>query len=72
MTVHVKPLAEVTQRAILVLSREIGVADTLRFLSQFATQGGNYTEERERLFEGLSLDDILAEMKNPASGSQAD
>jgi hypothetical protein len=39
-------LAQLTERATWILSREIGLADTLRFLSQFATQGGNYTEER--------------------------
>lgn len=71
MTVHLRPLAEVTQEAIRVLSRELGVADTLRFMGQFTTGSGNYTEERDRLFEGLTLDDILAEIRAlpaPASG----
>lgn len=71
MTVYLRPLAEVTQEAIRVLSRELGVADTLRFMGQFTTGSGNYTEERDRLFEGLTLDDILAEIRAlpaPASG----
>lgn len=71
MTVYLRPLAEVTQEAIRVLSREIGVADTLRFMGQFTTGSGNYTEERDHLFEGLTLDDILAEIRklpSPASG----
>lgn len=71
MTVYLRPLAEVTQEAIRVLSREIGVADTLRFMGQFTTGYGNYTEERDRLFEGLTLDDILAETRKlpaPARG----
>lgn len=71
MTVYLRPLAEVTQEAIRVLSRELGVADTLRFMGQFTTGSGNYTEERDRLFEGLTLDDILAEVRAlpaPASG----
>ena len=57
------PLAELTERAIHVLSREIGVANTMRFLGQFATGFGNYTEDREALFRDLTLDDILAEMR---------
>lgn len=55
MTVNLRPLAEVTHEAIDVLCREIGFVDTLRFLGQFTTGSGNYTEERDRLFEGLTL-----------------
>ena len=68
MTIAVKPLAEVTQQAIRVLSREMGVADTMRFLSQFATGAGNYTEEREALFGSLTLEEILAETTKPPNG----
>jgi hypothetical protein len=63
MIVPAKPLAEVTQRAIHVLSREMGVSDTMRFLNQFVTGSGNYTEERSALFQGLSLDDILSDIR---------
>lgn len=65
MTVEAKPLSEVTERAILILSREMGVADTMRFLRQFASGSGNYTEDRETLFRDCSLDDILAEVRRP-------
>src|SRR6185295_17014249 len=34
MSVPAMPLDEVTQRAIHILSREMGVADTMRFLKQ--------------------------------------
>lgn len=63
MIVPTKPLAEVTERAIRLLSREIGVVDTMRFLNQFVSGTGNYTEEREVLFQDLSLDDILSEVR---------
>ena len=52
-----------TQRAIRILSREMGVADTMRFLKQFVAGAGDYTEERKALFADLTLDDILAEVK---------
>lgn len=63
MIVPARPLAEVTQQAIQVLSREMGVADTMRFLNQFVTGSGDYTREREILFQDLSLDDILSAIR---------
>jgi hypothetical protein len=46
-----------------LLCREIGVADTLRFLSQFSVGTGNYTEERDALVGHLTLDEIIAEAR---------
>jgi hypothetical protein len=63
MTVDVKPLAEITQDALSVLYKEIGIVNTVRFISQFTAGYGNYTEERKQLFAGMTLDDIIAEMK---------
>jgi hypothetical protein len=37
--------------------------NTIRFLNQYTSGFGNYTQERDALFEGMSLDDILAEIK---------
>ena len=63
MTVITKPLAEITQEAIGVLCREIGIVNTLRFVGQFTTGYVNYTEERATLFEDMSLDDIVTAIK---------
>ncbi|HEV2972260.1 MAG TPA: hypothetical protein VGY55_19960 [Pirellulales bacterium] len=63
MTPVIRPLAEVNQQATDILVREIGVVDTLRFLSQFQTGSGNYTKERAQLFDNLSLDEIATEIK---------
>ncbi len=63
MIVPARPLEEVTQHAIQVLSREIGVADTMRFLNQFISGSGDYTQDREALFQNLTLNDILAEIR---------
>ncbi len=59
-----KPLAEITQDALRVLCREIGVVNTVRFVGQFTTGYGNYTEEREQLFADMTLDDIVSTMKH--------
>jgi hypothetical protein len=35
------PLAEVTRRALEILTRELGPADTVRFINQFTTGSGD-------------------------------
>ena len=57
------PLAEVTDRAFRALAREIGVADTARFLQQFGAGRGDYTQDRESLFSHLSLEDVIEQSK---------
>ncbi len=57
--IDTRPLSEVTQEAIDVLLREIGVVNTVRFLNQFTGGFGNYTEERQLLFGELTLDEII-------------
>ncbi|HKI35440.1 MAG TPA: hypothetical protein VKA46_26520 [Gemmataceae bacterium] len=63
MTVQTKPLADVTRRAIEVLTRELGTADTLRFVNQFTMGLGDYTAEREHLLGEESLEQIIAAIK---------
>lgn len=56
-------LTEVTQRALAILTRELGAADTLRFVGQFTNGAGDYTADRDRLLAGLTLDRIVADIK---------
>ncbi len=63
MVVQTKPLAEVTQTAIRVLCREIGLVDTMRFVGQFTVGYGDYTAERDELFGDMTLDDMIAGIK---------
>ena len=62
MTTHVQPISEVTQRGTSALIKEIGVVDTIRFLNQFRAGSGNYTMDRDKLLEGLSVKDIISEI----------
>jgi transposase-like protein len=41
-----------------VLYREIGIVNTVRFINQFTTGYGDYTQERQELFAGMTLEDI--------------
>ena len=63
MTVATMPLTELTTSIIKLLCREIGVVNTARFLNQFTTGYGNYTEEREQLIGHLTVDEIVNEIK---------
>jgi hypothetical protein len=63
MNTGIRPLAEVSRQAREILVREMGVVDTLRFLSQFRTGGGDYTKERGQWLDDLSLDEIVTEIK---------
>jgi hypothetical protein len=56
------PLAEITKEALQVLYKEIGVVNTIRFVNQFTTGYGDYTEERKIIFADMTLDDLLTEM----------
>jgi len=57
-----RPLVEVNQQAIKLLYRELGVVDAVRFLKQFTEGYGNYTLDREAIFENKSLDAIVGEI----------
>ena len=50
------PLAEITVEATAILIREVGVLDAFRFLSQIRAGSGDYTKERGRWLDDLSLD----------------
>ncbi len=64
MTVPTRSLSEINADAIEVLARELGVADTARFINQFTTGYGNYTEERKKLFDDLTLDEVASEIRH--------
>jgi len=63
MITEVKPLVEINQQAIHLLYQELGVVNTVRFLKQFTTGFGDYTQEREVLFGKKSLDEIVSEIE---------
>jgi len=69
MVVQTKPLAEVTQTAIRVLCKEIGLVNTMRFVGQFTVGYGDYTEEREQLFADMTVEDMIAAIKRKRSQS---
>ena len=67
MAVALKPLREITEEALHVLFREIGIANTIRFLNQFSLGQGNYSEERDQLFAELSFDEAVKAIRDRRS-----
>lgn len=63
MIAPTQPLTEITTKAIHILSKEIGLENTIRFLNQFTTGYGNYTEERRKMFNEMSVSGIVTEIK---------
>ncbi|MEM1117828.1 MAG: hypothetical protein AAF845_01225 [Bacteroidota bacterium] len=57
-------MSELTHDAIHLLVRELGVVETARFLGQFGLGHGDYTKERDALFEGVSTEDLIEEALN--------
>jgi hypothetical protein len=64
MSAVIRPIAEVDRQAREILTRDLGVVDTLRFLGQFRAGSGDYTAERGTWLDDLSLDTIVSEIKS--------
>jgi hypothetical protein len=63
MTPKTKPLNQLNEEAIHLLTREWGVADTARFLRQFTPGTGDYTKERRERLAEASFDEVLDKMR---------
>ena len=71
MTVKWLETPELNRRAFAILSRELGVPETLRFFNQLGLGKGNYTEERRVLFAGLTMEEYEREVERLRSGESA-
>lgn len=63
MTIATRPLTQITVEALHLLYAQLGLTDTLRFLSQFTTGFGNYTEERRAIVEAQTIEEAFAEVR---------
>ncbi len=63
MSPYIPSLAELNQQVPDALIREVGVVDTIRFLNQFRTGSGDDTAEREGLFQGMAVKNLINGMK---------
>ncbi|MGB0956452.1 MAG: hypothetical protein ACPGZP_10685 [Panacagrimonas sp.] len=63
MSTYLQPISEVSHNATLALVRELGVVNTIRFLNQFRAGSGDYTHERDELFNGQSVQAIVSDIE---------
>jgi hypothetical protein len=63
MSTVIRPIAEIDRRAREILTRDLGIVDTLRFLGQFRPGSGDYTAERGEWLDRLYLEEIVSEIK---------
>ncbi len=54
---------EINKEAFEVLFKELGVSKTIRFINQFSAGKGNYTEMKDEIFKGMTVDDIVSKIK---------
>jgi hypothetical protein len=54
---------ELRQQGFAVLIEHLGIANALRFMRQFEVGQGDYTKERDVIFEGETVDQIAAKMR---------
>jgi hypothetical protein len=63
MSTVIRPIADIDRRAREILTRDLGIVDTLRFLGQFRSGSGDYAAERGVWLDNLSLKEIVSEIK---------
>ncbi len=61
--------SELNEEIIKALCKKFGVSNAMRFVNQFRQRKGNYAEERKKMFERLTLDQIKRELKQLKKGS---
>ncbi|OHE54501.1 MAG: hypothetical protein A2027_01290 [Thermodesulfovibrio sp. RBG_19FT_COMBO_41_18] len=49
---------EIKRKGLKVLFSELGEADAIRFLSQISYEKRDYLKLQEKLFEGMTVEDI--------------
>jgi len=54
---------QIQRAGMEILAREMGIVGLIRFLQQFDMGRGNYTEDRRKWLDELSLDDVLGLLK---------
>lgn len=55
---------ELTRKGFKALVEALGYADAVRFIRQFDPGSGDYTEERHRWLDTLTVDEVFEEIKS--------
>jgi hypothetical protein len=56
-------LNAIREEGFRLLIGGLGAAGTVNFLRQFESGSGNYTDEREKLLDGVTIDEIAERIR---------
>ena len=62
-TVNFRNPAIVRRAGMSALKKELGAVGATYFIRQFNTGSGDYTAERDKLLEGITLDEIIQHVR---------
>jgi hypothetical protein len=54
---------KVKKRGMEALTRELGASGMVQFMQQFSSGHGDYSKDRRKILDGLSVDDVWSEIK---------
>jgi hypothetical protein len=63
-------LHDINVKAQAILARELAPMEFLQFFRQYEPGHGDYTKDREQILGQLSLDQIVAEVRNMEKNAQ--
>lgn len=61
--VETKTPEEVRRAGLEALEKALGPAGMLRFIQLFEKGKGNYTKDREKWLNGVTMDDVIKDVK---------
>ena len=57
-------LEEIRKKGYKALEKALGIVGMIRFLQQFETGIGDYTKDRKKWVDSLSIDEIVNQIEN--------
>jgi hypothetical protein len=63
MDVSKMTLEEIREAGMQVLTRELGPVGMIRFMQQFETGSGDYSAERHKWLDGMSIEAIVEKIR---------
>ncbi len=58
MSLEFRTTQQLQRDGIKALTQELGNVDAIRFLKLFDNGGGDYTEERKKLYDHMTVDEL--------------
>ena len=62
-TVDIHNPTLIRELGMSALQKELGTVGTVYFIRQFSTGHGDYTAERDKMFEGITFDEMVKEIR---------